>query len=245
VIRSFWSPFARPPLAASIAGHCGVVALLLLYAGHLPPAPRPIARGGIEIMLMPPAPPVVKVEPPPEPPPLVVEAEPPRPPPPVVKAEPPPPPLRLRPKPVVRRPPPVREPPPQPVPFRVTTPVVPPPPAPVQSAAIPRPAPPPVRSPGPIVSAGYRAALGAWLESHKHYPEDARARGETGQAVLRFHVDRSGRVLSYAITHSTGHRDLDAAIDRMMQGASLPPFPQEMAASDIDVSVAIRFALAR
>jgi hypothetical protein len=31
----------------------------------------------------------------------------------------------------------------------------------------------------------------------------------------------------------------------MMRGASMPPFPSDMAASDVEVSVAIRFALAR
>ena len=123
-------------------------------------------------------------------------------------------------------------------------------PAPVQTSAIPRPAlPPPPPTPpastGPIVSAGYRAALSGWLESHKRYPDSARARGEEGRAVLRFRVARSGRVLSYAVVQGTGYPDLDAAIDQMMRGASLPPFPGEMTAADVDVSVTIRFALAR
>jgi periplasmic protein TonB len=87
--------------------------------------------------------------------------------------------------------------------------------------------------------------LSAWLESHKRYPENARARGEEGRAVLRFHVERSGRVLNYAVVQSTGHPDLDAAIDQMMRGANLPPFPPDMTASDVDVSVGIRFAIAR
>ena len=228
MIRSF-----RSPLAASIALHCGVAALLLLFAAHLSSVPLPIARGGIEIMLAPPEP-VVAIPPPtPEPPPLAqAEA-----PPPIVNAEPEPlPPPRPQSKPVVKRPPPNR--PPQPV---QVAPAEPPPPAPVQTAAIPQPAAPP----GPLVSAGYRAALSAWLEGHKHYPDRARARGEEGRALLRFRVDRSGRVLDYAVVQSTGHPDLDAAIDRMMRGASLPAFPADMAASEVEFSVPIRFALAR
>jgi protein TonB len=98
---------------------------------------------------------------------------------------------------------------------------------------------------GPIVSAGYRAALSSWLEGHKRYPDSARARGEEGRAVLRFRVARSGRVLSYALVQGTGYPDLDAAIDQMMRGSSLPPFPAEMSAADVEVSVTIRFALAR
>jgi outer membrane biosynthesis protein TonB len=41
-----------------------------------------------------------------------------------------------------------------------------------------------------------RAALSAWPESPKRYPDRARQRGEEGRAVLRFRVDRSGRVLN-------------------------------------------------
>jgi protein TonB len=226
------------PVAASIALHGCVVALLILVAGHLPPVtlPVPVATGGIAIMLAPPEPPPPIVEaakPPPEPPPIPeAEPPPPEPPPPVVEAEPPPPPPQ--PKPAVKPPP--RRPPPQPAPT----------PAPLQTALVPLPAPPPSPTPtGPIVSAGYRVALSSWLESHKRYPESARERGEEGRAVLRFRIDRSGRVLDYAIVQSTGHPELDAALDQMMRGASLPPFPADMAASDVEVTVALRFALAR
>jgi periplasmic protein TonB len=232
------------PLAASIAGHCGAGVLLLLFAGQVPPEPLPTAPG-IEVILSPPEP---VAEPPPQPPPPVVEAQPPPEPPPVVKPEPPPPeppppPPLPKSKPVVRRPPPVRQPPPEPVPYRAMTPVAPPLPAPVQTAAIPRPpAPPPT---GPIVSANYRALLSAWLESHKRYPESARERGEEGRAVLRFRVARSGQVLNYAVVQSTGYPDLDASVDQMMRGASLPPFPSDMTATDVEVSVTVRFAFAR
>ena len=243
----------RWPLAASIVGHCGVAALLVLFAANLPPAPLPIAQG-IEVMLSPPEP--VAEPPPPEPPPPPVQAEPPppEPPPPVVQAappppEPPPPPPRPKSKPVVRRPPPVRQPvrrpPPEPVPYRPVTPYVQPPTAPVQTAVIPRPPAPPPRPTVPIVSANYRASLSAWLESHKRYPESARERGEEGRAILRFRVARSGQVLNYAVVQSTGYPDLDAAVDQMMRGASLPPFPADMTATDVEVSVPVRFALAR
>jgi len=115
----------------------------------------------------------------------------------------------------------------------------------MQTAAIAAPAPAPQAPAGPVVSAGYRAALSGWLESHKRYPDSARARGEEGRAVLRFRVERSGRVLTYAIAQSTGYPDLDAAIDAMMRGASLPAFPADMTASDVEVSVTIRFGISR
>src|SRR5439155_26319997 len=138
----------------------------------------------------------------------------------------------------------VRHPPPRPMLRPLREP--PPEPRPMQTAAIP-PAPPaqPVAPVAPLVSAGYRAALSGWLESHKHYPDSARARGEEGRAVLRFRVERSGRLLTYALVQSTGYADLDSAIDQMMRGANLPPFPADMTATDVDVAVTVRFALAR
>ena len=89
----------------------------------------------------------------------------------------------------------------------------------MQTAALP---PVPAPHPAPLVSAGYRSMLSAWLESHKRYPDSARSRGEEGRAVLRFRVDRSGRVLNYAVVSSTGYADLDASIDAMMRGAMMP-----------------------
>ncbi|MGC2415823.1 MAG: energy transducer TonB, partial [Stellaceae bacterium] len=110
-----------------------------------------------------------------------------------------------------------------------------------QTAAIPR----LVAPAAPVISAAYTRALSAWLESHKRYPDSARERGEEGRAVLRFRVDRSGRLLNYAVVQSTGHPDLDAALDQMMRGASLPPFPADMTAPDVEVTVPVNFALAR
>ena len=238
----------RLPLVASILGHGGVLALLMLFAAQLPPVPLPEPRkAGIEVMLAPPQP-VAETPPVPEPPPAAeTQPPPPEPPPPpavIPKPEPPPPPPKpVVHKPVVKPPPPrppqpVREMPPQPPQLPLPMPQR----APVQTAIVPvLPAP----HPAPVVSAGYRAVLSAWLESHKRYPDSARSRGEEGRAVLRFRVDRTGRVLNYAVVSSTGYADLDASIDAMMRGATMPPFPADMAASDVEVSVTVRFALTR
>src|SRR4029077_8531969 len=145
------------------------------------------------------------------------------------------------------KPPPPHRPPPQPVREtpqeqpQLPMPRAMPQTAPVQTAMIPG---PPARA-APVVSGNYRAALSAWLESHKRYPDNARSRGEEGRAVLRFRVDRSGRVLNYAVVSSTGYPDLDGSIDAMMRGATMPPFPADMNASDVEVSVTVRFALSR
>ncbi|MBV8505101.1 MAG: energy transducer TonB [Alphaproteobacteria bacterium] len=209
-----------------------------------PPEPEPV----------PPEPPVVAAEPPPpEPPPP--EPPPPEPPPPqpeapVAATEPPPPPPPLLQKHIVKKVP-------KPVPRHqeITQPTQtylpsPPPqlpaapaPAPPQTAMAATPVPAPV--PSPEASAGYRALLSAWLESHKRYPDAARQRGEEGRAVLRFSVDRSGRVLDYVVTSSSGYPDLDQSVEEMMRGATLPPFPVGMPEREMQVSVTIRFSLRR
>lgn len=118
---------------------------------------------------------------------------------------------------------------------------------PVNSLPAALPAPPvqpaPTVSSAPVIPADYPSLLSRWLETHKIYPEEARQRGEEGRAMLRFRLDRSGRVLAYAVVGGTGYADLDAAIDTMMRGAILPPFPPSMSQPEIMVDVPVRFEL--
>ena len=243
------------PLALSAAGHAICLVLLLLYlTDTAPPMPEPIAKGGIEVVFQPalpkseaaplpepavqpevPPPPAETPPPPPEPVPPVPEA-------PAILAEPTPPPPP--PKPAVKKPPkPAQrhEEPPQPSQAYLPTPQTAVAPPQTASAATPVPAP----VPSPEASAGYRALLSAWLNSHKRYPDAARQRGEEGRAVLRFEVDRSGRVIDYAVTTSSGYPDLDQSLEEMMRGATLPPFPAGVTQPRMEVSVTIRFSLSR
>jgi periplasmic protein TonB len=253
------------PLGLSVAAHAVVLtALIMLLPATAPPLPIPPAMGGVEVVFAPPPPqpvaPPVQVETPPPP----VETPPPEPQPspppdePVAVTEPPPPALEA-PAPLVEPPPPpaphkpvVKHPPkpviphpeqPPPTPAFVPTQPAPAQVAPQQTAMAPTPVPAPV--PSPEVSPGYLALLSAWLNSHKRYPDTARERGEEGRAVLHFDVDRSGRVLDFAVIKSSGYPDLDAAIEEMMRGATLPPFPAGMTESRLPVSVTIRFSLTR
>jgi protein TonB len=100
-----------------------------------------------------------------------------------------------------------------------------------------------MRAPSAAISPSYSALLSEWLESHKRYPESAREQGEEGRAVVRFVVERSGRVASFAVIKSSGYADLDAALDNMMRGAILPPFPADMDQQSVVVSVTIHFSL--
>jgi protein TonB len=252
------------PLGLSVAGHAvGLALLILLLPARIPPVPEPLATGGMEVVFAPlpkpeePPPPTQAETPPPpvETPPPEPEPMPPPPDEPVTAIEPPPP-APEAPAPVVQPPPPpkpVVKPPPKPVRHQLqqAAPSPTPAPSPPTQAAVAAPqtayAPTPVPAPVPSteVSPGYRALLSAWLESHKRYPDSARQRGEEGRAVLRFAVDRSGRVLDFAVAQSSGYPDIDAAIEEMMRGATLPPFPAGMTQPRVDVSVTIRFSLTR
>jgi protein TonB len=243
----------RLPFALSLLGHAILLTLLALLVTRAPPLPLPQATGGIVVTFapslpQPEAPPTPAAPPPtpPPPPPPVADLVPPPPLPPPPTADPlifePPalPPLKpaVRPlRPALRHPERTEQP-------RLAVPVPAPPaaqPAPTQTAfaRVPVPAPP-----STAASPGYRALLGAWLESHKRYPESARERGEEGRVVLQFAVDRNGRVVDFAVVRGSGYPDLDAAVESMMRGASLPPFPADMPQSSVRVSVAIRFSLA-
>jgi len=260
------------PLTLSIAGHSFCLALLLIFPSDTaPPVPEPVAKGGIEVLFQPALPnpetaplpePALQPETPPlpaeTPPPPELQAElvPPLPDAPAIVAEPTPPALEAPvaaieptpppppPKPAVKKPPkPAQrhEEPPQPSQAYLSTPQAAVAPPQTASAATPVPAP----VPSPEASAGYRALLSAWLNSHKRYPDAARQRGEEGRAVLRFEVDRSGRVIDYAVTTSSGYPDLDQSLEEMMRGATLPPFPAGVPQPRMEVSVTIRFSLSR
>jgi len=103
----------------------------------------------------------------------------------------------------------------------------------------------PATVPGPDLAANYRAMISAWFETHKHYPDSARQRGEEGSAGLSFRVDRFGRVVDYTLLTSSGYADLDQGVDQMMRGAQLPPFPPGMKQLEIEITVRIGFSLGR
>jgi protein TonB len=98
-------------------------------------------------------------------------------------------------------------------------------------------------SPSVPISAGWRSALSAWLQTNKTYPDEARRRGDEGRAAVRFTVNREGRVLDFQLLSGTGSPILDAAVERLLRGAKLPPFTAEMEQEQVTVTLQIRYAL--
>jgi protein TonB len=99
--------------------------------------------------------------------------------------------------------------------------------------------------PHQTISPGLQSALSAWLQTNKTYPDEARRRGEEGRATVRFTVSREGQVLDFQLLSSTGAPILDAAVERLLRGARLPPFPIGMDQEKVTVTLQIRYALER
>lgn len=96
--------------------------------------------------------------------------------------------------------------------------------------------------PGPTPD--YLGLLRAWLEKHKEYPRPSRTRREEGTVLLRFVMERSGRVVSHRIERSSGYPALDRAVEEMLARAQpLPAMPPDMLQAKLELVVPVQFAL--
>lgn len=96
----------------------------------------------------------------------------------------------------------------------------------------------------PGSSADYLALVQAWLERHKEYPRRAQLRRIEGTAVLRFVMDREGKLISYRLERGSGHSVLDEAVREMIERASpFPPLPPEIQQASLELVVPVSFYL--
>jgi protein TonB len=92
--------------------------------------------------------------------------------------------------------------------------------------------------------AKWQRELVAHLGRFKTYPAASRDRRETGEIMLRFDLDRSGGVSNAAISRSSGHARLDgAALDLLKRAAPLPPPPNSVPGTKIELVVPVKFQL--
>ena len=111
-----------------------------------------------------------------------------------------------------------------------------PPPAPVTAQQ--------VKGGAPRVEPSWQTSLMRQLQRFKRYPPAAQSRKEEGVVLLSFSLDRSGHVLAHSIARSSGHPDLDSEVmDMIMRAEPLPPLPESMPQTRIDLTVPIRFSL--
>ncbi len=69
------------------------------------------------------------------------------------------------------------------------------------------------------------AEISAAIRGRLFYPPAARARGAKGVVGVSFTISSSGALTSFAITHSSGDRDLDAAARTLVRSTHFPPPP--------------------
>jgi protein TonB len=87
----------------------------------------------------------------------------------------------------------------------------------------------------------WRARIAAHIASNKYFP--ANGLGQTGSAKVTFTFDRSGKLISQALTESTGSRALDdAALMIVARAEPFPVPPSELGDESFSFSVPINFA---
>jgi len=97
---------------------------------------------------------------------------------------------------------------------------------------------------GRAAVSSYQAQVLAHLSRHRIYPPEARSRGVTGVARVRFALGRSGQVLSVSLVGGSGEPILDqAAVDMVRRAAPFPPFPDSVTLARMDLAAPIRFDL--
>ncbi len=97
----------------------------------------------------------------------------------------------------------------------------------------------------PVIDPSWRGELGAWMQSHRRYPDAARQRGEEGTVGVAFTVARDGSVLAVQVVRPSGSALLDQAVHDMLAGQKVPAFPPGMAETQARIAVNIRFSLER
>jgi protein TonB len=119
----------------------------------------------------------------------------------------------------------------------------PPNPASVAVTPAPPPAAPAPETPQAAPPPTYLAALYAHLARYKHYPRAAQLAHVEGTALLRFTMDRQGKVLAYRIDRGSGHADLDAEVSAMIERAQPLPAPPADMPDTMELVIPIQFSV--
>lgn len=89
----------------------------------------------------------------------------------------------------------------------------------------------------------YRRAVSSQLASQRHYPDTALLHHYQGEGIIRFRIDRAGRLLDAAIATSTGRSSLDqAALAMVRRSDPFPIIPAELP-DQLDISLPLRFLI--
>jgi protein TonB len=101
--------------------------------------------------------------------------------------------------------------------------------------------------PGPdldAIRAEYRQRVLSAIESRKEYPQAARRLRQDGTVSVRFIVSSDGAISGFSIASSSGIDALDyAARDAVLAASPVPPIPEELGVSSLEISLQIVFSL--
>ncbi|MGA8258670.1 MAG: TonB family protein [Arenicellales bacterium] len=98
------------------------------------------------------------------------------------------------------------------------------------------------KSGGSGVVARYAGVLKGWLQKNMHYPRAARLAGQQGEVVVRFIIDRNGKVQSIKLESRSGFPLLDREAKEMIErGDPFPAMPEEMPGQELEVRVPVSF----
>lgn len=82
------------------------------------------------------------------------------------------------------------------------------------------------------------------IAKHRAYPADARARGIEGTVMVRFSIDRYGRLVTRAMTGTSGHGILDdAAIATLDRVPDFPTAPKILSGEMFEFAMPIKFSV--
>ena len=106
------------------------------------------------------------------------------------------------------------------------------------------PSPPSSRTPLTRQERNYFAVISAHLNRRKTYPAEAKQARQQGVVVVRFRIDRDGRVLSADIKRGSGHALLDdATLELLRRVSPLPRIPRSIDRDELTLSLPIDYAL--
>ena len=94
------------------------------------------------------------------------------------------------------------------------------------------------------IVARYAGQLKGRLEESMHYPRAARLAGQEGKVVVRFVIDRNGRVLSIVLEKASGHAILDReTVEMIERGEPFPVIPAEMSGDGLELRVPVVYKI--
>lgn len=89
----------------------------------------------------------------------------------------------------------------------------------------------------------YAQQLSRLLASQQEYPRLAAMCGWEGEVRLRLKVARKGNLLSLQVDRSSGHEILDQHALQLVELVHMPPFPEELEGSEIQITVPVNYKL--